>query len=87
MNVALQPNSPEAKAATGLTLIKEAILDHLSANPDGLRNAKIARDLALQSDHDGKQRDYLTYSVLGILLAEGRVRKIRAGSATLYSLR
>jgi hypothetical protein len=76
----------EAKAAMGLALIKEAILDYLHNHPNGLRNAEIARDLTLESDHEGKQKDYLTYSILGILLKERRVRKIRTGSRTLYSL-
>jgi hypothetical protein len=86
MNVTSQPNSPEAKAAMGLALIKEAILDYLHNHPNGLRNAEIARNLTLESDHEGKQKDYLTYSILGILLKERRVRKIRTGSRALYSL-
>lgn len=44
----------------GLALIKEAILDHLGDKRDGLRNADLAHDLGLESDHEGHQKDYLT---------------------------
>lgn len=68
----------------GLALIKEAILDHLEGHRDGLRNADVAHDLGLESDHEGQQRDYLTYSVLGLLLKERRVEKIKRGSRIYY---
>lgn len=66
---------PKQKAEKGLALVKEAILDYLGAYADGLRNADLARDLGLGSDHEGKQKDYLTYSVLGLLLKEEKVLK------------
>jgi hypothetical protein len=73
------------KAAMGLALIKEAILDHLEAHKDtGLRNADLARDLGLESDHDGQQKDYLTYSILGLLLRECQVGKVKRGPKTFY---
>jgi hypothetical protein len=31
----------------------------------------------LESDHEGGQKDYLTYSLLGLMLNEGRVRKVK----------
>lgn len=72
------------KAMTGLALIKEALLDHLEANKEGLRNADLARDLGLESDHEGQQKDYLTYSILGLLLKECRVDKVKRGAKTYY---
>lgn len=73
------------KATMGLALIKEAILDHLEVHKDtGLRNADLARDLGLESDHEGQQKDYLTYSVLGLLLRECQVDKIKRGAKTFY---
>ena len=68
----------------GLALIKEAILDHLEAHRDGLRNAELAHGLGLESDHAGQQRDYLTYSVLGLLLKECQVEKVKRGAKTYY---
>jgi hypothetical protein len=72
------------KATMGLALIKEAILDHLEAHKEGLRNADLARDLGLESDHDGQQKDYLTYAILGLLLKERRVDNIKRGAKTYY---
>ena len=68
----------------GLALIKEAILDHLEAKTDGLRNADLAHNLGLVSDHEGHQKDYLTYSVLGLLLKEGLVLKVKRDNKTFY---
>jgi uncharacterized protein len=75
---------PEGKAAMGLALLKEAILDHLDDHPDGLRNGVLAKDLGLESSHDGRQQDYLTYSLLGILLMEHQVEKVRRSGKAYY---
>jgi uncharacterized protein len=72
------------KATMGLALIKEALLDHLEAHKEGLRNADLARDLGLESDHEGQQKDYLTYSILGLLLKECQVDKVKRGAKTYY---
>ena len=76
---------PRQKAEEGLALVKEAILDYLGAHADGLRNADLARDLGLGSDHDGKQKNYLTYSVLGLLLKEAKIIKGRRGANIYYT--
>jgi uncharacterized protein len=55
-------------AQEGLRRIEIAILRLLGSNPEGLRNSEIAEKLNLRSDFNGKQKDYLTYSVLGGLL-------------------
>ena len=68
-------STAQQKALSGLFLIEEAILELLSENPQGLRNSDIARLLNLQSDFRGSQRNYLTYSVLGGLLANNRVSR------------
>ena len=60
-------------AGTGLRQIEEAILGLFDLHPDGLRNFQIADLLALRSDFRGRQKDYLTYSVLGGLLAREEV--------------
>ena len=67
--------SARESAIEGLRQIEEAILELLSRNPQGLRNSEIARLLGLQSDFRGRQRDYLTYSVLGRLLANHLVSR------------
>jgi hypothetical protein len=73
------------KAETGLALVKEAILDYLGAYEGGLRNADLAHDLGLGSDHDGKQKNYLTYSILGLLLKEAKIIKGKRGANIYYT--
>ena len=70
--------NPHEKAQQGLQLIKEAILGILSQKSDGLRNAEIAELLEIRSDYLGEQKDYLSWSVLGLLLNEGKV--VRKGN-------
>ena len=62
-------------AQQGLQLIEQAIIGLLEANPQGLRNAQIADLLGLHSDFRGNQKDYLTYSVLGGLIAKENVTR------------
>ena len=64
-----------AIAQEGLRLIENAILRLLEANPQGLRNFEIAELLGLRSNSSGNQRNYLTYSVLGNLIDEGKIAK------------
>ena len=63
----------DSLAHEGLRRIENAILELLHRNPQGLRNAQIAEILGIRSIVRGGQRDYLTYSVLGGLLAQGRI--------------
>ena len=60
--------TPEEKAQKGLSLIKEAILDLLDMHLNGLRNCEIATKLNIHSDYLGSNKDFLSWSVLGILL-------------------
>ncbi len=69
---------PHEQAQQGLNLLKEAILGILAQKSDGLRNAEIAELLEIRSDYQGEQKDYLSWSVLGLLLNEGKV--VRKGN-------
>ena len=71
-------NIPQ-KSQFGLRFLKEAILEFIEANPDGIKNSEFAHLLNLHSDNNGKQKDYLTYSVLGILMRENKIQKDKAG--------
>ena len=64
-------------AQEGLRHIESAILMLLDAHPDGLGNAQIADALGLRSSIRDGQRNYLTYSVLGGLMARGEVAQNR----------
>ena len=67
-------------AQEGLRHIERAILMLLDSHPDGLRNSQIADLLGLRSSIRGRQRNYLTYSILGSLMDQGKVAQDRETS-------
>ena len=68
-------NDPHGMAQEGLVLMEEAIIKLLQTHPRGLRNSQIADLLGLHSDFRGNQKDYLTYSLLGGLIAKGKITR------------
>jgi len=69
------PQGAVERAQLGLELLKTAILDLAKANPVGITNSDVASLLGLRSDYRGRQKDYLSYSILGLLLREGKIRR------------
>jgi len=67
------------KAQIGLNFLKDACVEFIEANSTGIKNAEFVRYLNLHSDNAGKQKDYLTYSVLGILMRENKIYKDSKG--------
>lgn len=63
------------RAQAGLHLIKEAILDVLRDRPDGMSNSEIASLLDIRSRYGKKSEDFLSWSVLGLLLNEGTLKR------------
>ena len=74
------PHGAVERAQLGLDLLKSAILDSAKANPAGISNSDAARLLGLRSDYRGRQKDYLSYSVLGLLIREGKLRRSDAAA-------
>lgn len=70
------PSGVKEKAQVGLSLLKEAVLEMAQANPGGVSNAEVASLLGLRSDYGGGAKDYLSYSVLGLLLREGKLDRL-----------
>lgn len=70
------PQGAVERAQLGLELIKTAILELAKANPEGITNSDAASLLGLRSDYRGKQKDYLSYSVLGLLMREGKIVRV-----------
>ena len=66
---------PSEKAAKARAELEEAILEYLEQHPEGAINNQIARDLGLESDFAGRQKNYLSYSVLGGLVERGLVTR------------
>jgi hypothetical protein len=75
---------PSELAERGLAMLKEAILVYLEDHPNGVRHAQIVTDLGLQSAYEGKQKNYLSWSVIGLLIDEKRVRYERKGRSKFY---
>ncbi len=69
------PWGAQERAAAGRELLCDAVLDLVKCNPQGVTNADVASVLALRSDHQGGAKDYLTYSIIGILLARNLLTK------------
>jgi hypothetical protein len=69
------PSGVKEKAQLGLSLLKEAVLELAKANPSGISNSDAASLLGLRSDYGGGSKDYLSYSVLGILMREGKLER------------
>ena len=65
--------SNRERAQVDLELIKEAILSELKAHSHGMTNADVVHQLGLESDFEGQNRNYLSWSILGILIGEGKV--------------
>lgn len=72
------------KARVGLSLIKEAIVACVNSNPQGISNTEVARELDLESNFEGEQQNYLSWSVLGLLVNEGRIRYEKKGRGRVY---
>ena len=69
------PQGTVEQAQLGLGMLMNAVVTLIDANPGGLTNSEVASLLGLRSDYRGRQKDYLSYSVLGLLLRQGRVKR------------
>lgn len=70
------PSGVKEKAQIGLRLVKEAVLELAKANPNGITNSDTASVLGLRSDYGGGSKDYLSYSILGLLMREGKIQRL-----------
>lgn len=69
------PQGVKEKAQMALQLLKSAVLEFARANPSGITNAETASVLGLRSDYGGGSKDYLSYSLLGMLMRDGLLRR------------
>ena len=76
--------APKDKAQQGLRLLKEAVAAFVREHTDGVTNVEVARHLGLESDFQGEQQNYLSWSVLGLLVKEGTVRYEKDGRRRVY---
>ena len=69
-----------ALACDARNKMEEAVIALLN-NHNDMTNSEIAEYLNLHSSHNGGQKDYLTYSILGILMEKGKVEKIKCSNS------
>lgn len=69
------PDGCYEKAQMALDLMKSAVMELAKANQAGISNSDAAKYLGLQSDYGGGSKDYLSYSVIGLLMKEGRLTR------------
>lgn len=81
------PSGVKEKAQPGLSLIKDAVLELAQANPGGVTNSDAASLLGLRSDYGGEPKDYLSYSVLGLLMREGKLERSPSGKKHVARVR
>lgn len=70
------PSGSIEKAQVALELLKSAVLELAQANPDGIMNSDVSKSLGLQSDYAGGSKDYLSWSILGLLMSEGKMVRV-----------
>jgi hypothetical protein len=69
------PDGCYEKSQMALELLKAAVMELAKANPNGIKNSDAAKYLGLQSDYGGGSKDYLSYSIIGLLMKEGRLKR------------
>lgn len=69
------PDGCYEKAQIGLDFLKSSVMELAKANPSGISNSDAAKYLGLQSDYGGGSKDYLSYSLIGLLMKEGRLKR------------
>lgn len=69
------PSGALERAQLGLQLLKDSVLELAQSNAAGITNSDIAHSLGLQSDYAGGSKDYLSWSLLGLLMREGKMKR------------
>ena len=72
------------KSKLALAELKNVILETIKQNPKGIGNSDIAKLLMLESDFEGKQKNYLSWSIIGLLVNEGKVKYKKIGHRKFY---
>jgi hypothetical protein len=81
------PHGAREQAQLGLSLLKQAILEFAKANAKGVTNSDAASLLGLRSDYGGGSKDYLSYSVIGLLMREGKLARDTATKKHIAQVR
>lgn len=81
------PSGARERAQIGLNLLKQAVLEFAKANERGITNSDAASLLGLRSDYGGGSKDYLSYSIIGLLMREGKLARERDSKRHIAQVR
>jgi hypothetical protein len=79
-------NKTQNDAQRGLGMIRRAIRELLGGYPNGLTNYQVAQQLGIEVSFGGSHKNYLTYSVLQLMVQEGEVASKKVGRNRLYAI-
>jgi len=79
-------NDLTARAKKGVHILEQAIIELLKQHLDGLTNCAIAKILEIDSDQEGRQKNYVSWSLLGRLMKQSLVTRTKNadGKHVLY---
>lgn len=69
------PQGAPEKAQLGLNFLKDAVMEFARANEGGVTNAEVTHALGLHSTYGGGSKDYLSWSILGLLMRDGMIKR------------
>jgi len=72
------------RAQIALTMLQNSVMEFARANPKGVRNADVAKYLGLQSSYNGGVKDYPSYSLLGLLMKEGQIKREKVDGTVMH---
>jgi len=72
------------KAQMALKLLKDSVQELANSNEVGVTNSEVVRALGLQSDYLGGSKDYLSWSILGLLMREGKLERVEKSDIKLW---
>jgi len=78
------PDGCYERAQIALTMLQNSVMEFARANPKGVRNADVAKYLGLQSSYNGDVKDYLSYSLLGLLMKEGQIKREKVDGNVMH---
>jgi hypothetical protein len=79
--------TPSDKAQKGRDLIKEAVIEMLGASNRAMTHAEIVNHLGIPSDFEGVGKNYLSWSILGLLVNSRQIRYRGDRQKRVYYLR
>ena len=69
------PDGCYEKVQFGLDMMTAGILEFIKANNVGVTNGDVTKYLGIHSEYQGGSINYLSYSILGLLLKDNKISK------------